>query len=233
MQTLIIVLTALALLWLGARWLSDGDIGQLVRSSRIWLLVGLLCGALLMLARGQMWIALALLGGAVGLLRLLGVAGEWRHGAVADLAKVTTDHLDLRIDTKSGRARGRILKGFFKGRRIEDLRPVELAHLWHDCRFEDAASAELVARILDAVHPTWREDLARDEGTTQGGTPAQMTVKEAREILGVDETASDDEIRRSHRELMQRLHPDRGGSNYLAAKVNEAKALLLKRRPSL
>ena len=230
MQTLLIVLTALALLWLGARWFANGDVGQLVRGSRIWLLIALLSGALVMLARGQVWIALALLGGAAVLLRLLVGTADWRRDAAEHVARVVTDHLDLRIDSRSGRARGRIIKGFFKGRRIEGLRPVELAHLWHDCRFGDAQSAEIVARILDAVHPSWREDLARDEGTAPGGAPAQMTLKEAREILGVDERASDEEIRRSHRELMQRLHPDRGGSNYLAAKVNEAKALLLRRR---
>jgi hypothetical protein len=140
---------------------------------------------------------------------------------------VTTEHLEMELDHDSGTMRGRVLKGFFAGRRLESLRPVELAHLWQDCRFADPQSAQLVEAYLDQVHPTWRDDLARGEAEHSNGPDGKMTVAQALEILGLAAGASEDDVRRTHRELMLKLHPDRGGSTYLAAKVNEAKDVLL------
>ncbi|NJO23509.1 MAG: DnaJ domain-containing protein [Sphingomonadales bacterium] len=143
---------------------------------------------------------------------------------------VTTEHLEMELDHDTGAMRGRVLKGFFAGRDLEGLKPVELAHLWQDCRFNDPQSAQLVEAYLDRVHPSWRDDLARGEAEHTHGPDGKMTAAQALEILGLPPNASDDDIRRAHRELMLKLHPDRGGSTYLAAKINEAKDVLLARR---
>ena len=142
---------------------------------------------------------------------------------------MTTDHLEMELDHDSGAMHGRILKGFFAGRELEDLKPVELAHLWQDCRFNDPQSAQLVEAYLDRIHPSWRDDLARGEAEQSQGPDGKMTPEQALEILGLTAGASEEDIRRAHRELMLKLHPDRGGSTYLAAKINEAKDVLLDR----
>jgi len=154
----------------------------------------------------------------------------WGSPSSGQTSKVSTEHLEMELDHDSGAMRGRVLKGFFAGRDLEDLKPVELAHLWQDCRFNDPQSAQLVEAYLDRVHPSWRDDMARGEAEHSHGPDGKMTAAQALEILGLQPNASDDDIRRAHRELMLKLHPDRGGSTYLAAKINEAKDVLLARR---
>jgi hypothetical protein len=140
-------------------------------------------------------------------------------------SRVVTAHLDMELDHSTGELKGKILNGVFKGRQIDRMAPAELALLWQDCRFADPQSAQLLETYLDRIHSTWREDMARAEGTPGAG--GIMTKEEALEVLGLKAGASTDEIRAAHRDLMKKLHPDLGGSTYLAAKINEAKDKLL------
>jgi hypothetical protein len=142
-------------------------------------------------------------------------------------SRVVTEHLEMQLDHDSGAMTGRVLKGMFAGRSLDSLKPVEVALLWQDCRFSDPQSAQLVEAYLDRRHPSWRDDMSRDEQRMAGGPDGRMSEAEAWEILGLAAGAGDDDIRRVHRELMLRMHPDRGGSTYLAAKINEAKDVLL------
>ena len=204
-----------------------------------WLLpaagVGALIAAAYLGIRGALGSALGLAMTGLWLLSGAGTAGwggwpRWPSGSPQrgqQTSRVETEHLEMELDHDSGEMRGGITKGFFKGRTMQSLKPVELAHLWQDCRFADPQSAQLVEAYLDRVHPTWREDLARAEATAPKGPDGRMTRAEALEILGLKDGASADDIRRAHRQLMQRMHPDRGGSTYLAAKINEAKDVAL------
>lgn len=142
-------------------------------------------------------------------------------------SRVVTEHLQMELDHDTGEMQGRVLKGLFKGRSIDSLSPADMALLWQDCRNTDPQSAQLIEAYLDRAHPTWREDMARGESDMSRGPDGRMTVEEAFEILGLKPGASGDEIRRAHRDLMLKLHPDRGGSTYLAAKINEAKDVAL------
>ena len=111
------------------------------------------------------------------------------------------------------------------------LGPADLAELWRECRFSDMQSATLIEAYLDSLHPDWREDqrYSNSGAYADGAEPSQggMTRDEAFDILGVKPDATEEEIRTAHRELMMKLHPDRGGSGYLAARINMAKDVLL------
>lgn len=176
--------------------------------------------------------------GAAGFAALAGLAAAWLLWGQARLTRsapkakqvtsIKTDHLDVQLDHDSGLITGHVLKGMFAGRTLQNLKPAELALLWQDCRFVDMKSAQILEAYLDKVHPTWQADIARGEEAMARGPDGKMGEKEALEILGLKKGAGEEEIRKAHRELMMRLHPDRGGSTYLASKVNEAKAVLLK-----
>jgi hypothetical protein len=233
MQALLLGLATLALGLLALAAFARANPSVLARRSNT-VLGGLVLGAAaLSLFRGSLPFAFGL--GMLGIWLLAGRGGApfGGFGGIGQgdgedrVSTVRTDHLEMQLDHASGRMRGRILKGFFKGRRIEGLKPVELAHLWQDCRFVDPQSAQLIEAYLDRVHPTWRDDMARAEADAPKGADGRMTQEEALEILGLASGASAEDIRRAHRELMLRMHPDRGGSTYLAAKINEAKDVAL------
>jgi hypothetical protein len=142
-------------------------------------------------------------------------------------SRIETEHLEMELDHDTGEMRGRVLKGLFKDRDIDSLSPADMALLWQDCRHTDPQSAQLIEAYLDRVHPSWREDMARGEEHMSRGPDGRMDLEEALDILGLKPGADAEDVRRAHRDLMLRLHPDRGGSTYLAAKINEAKDVAL------
>ena len=152
-------------------------------------------------------------------------------------SKVRTEFLDLELDHDSGAMRGHVLKGAYKGRLLADLNLEQLLELRTECRAAaprgDAQSAQLLDAYLDRTEKDWRQKagLGTEEGAAedsgQGSTPTAMTRDEALEILGLKAGTSADDIHKAHRTLMKKLHPDQGGSTYLAAKINQAKDVLL------
>jgi hypothetical protein len=228
MQYLLLGLAALLIFLLLTRAYTVADPKALVRRLRIVAGVAVLAGAGVLLFRGSAGYAMSL--GALGVWLLWGAGTPpWGGGQASPgrTSRVATEHIEVELDHDTGQIRGRVLKGFFAGRDLETLAPVEMAHLWQDCRFSDPQSAQVLEAYLDRAHPTWREDMARAEGEG-GGPDGRMTRAQALDILGLDEGASDEDIRRAHRDLMLRMHPDRGGSTFLAAKINEAKDVLLR-----
>jgi DnaJ-domain-containing protein 1 len=96
----------------------------------------------------------------------------------------------------------------------------------------DEESRALLMAYLDRREPSWRDHAQGDAATGRGRSAwssGKMTEEEAYQILGVQPGASAKDIGSAHRALMKKLHPDQGGSTYLAARVNEAKDILLRR----
>jgi hypothetical protein len=229
MQYLLLGLAALLLFLLAARVYTAANPQVLVRQLRIGAGVAALAGAGFLVLRGLVGYAMSL--AALGSWLLWG-QGSFSWGGNAQKApgqtsRVVTEHLEVELDHDTGAISGRVLKGAFAGRQLEELAPLELARLWQDCRFADPQSAQILEAYLDRAHPTWREDLGRTEGGQATGPEGAMTREQALEILGLRAGATEQDIRRAHRELMMKLHPDHGGSTYLAAKLNEAKDVLL------
>ena len=148
-------------------------------------------------------------------------------------SEVETRFFKMTLDHDSGVMTGLVKEGRFRGRALEDLGIEELVDLWAECRAEDAQSAAVLEAYLDRTQgEAWREAAQRDYGGAGAGPrppsgPGAMSQEEAYEILGLEPGASPEEIHEAHRRLMQKIHPDHGGSNYLAAKINQAKARLL------
>jgi len=147
-----------------------------------------------------------------------------------NISKVQSYSFAMELDHDTGAVSGRVLNGQFAGMDLLDLGENETRALLAEVG-SDADSLSLLESWLDANRAGWREYFAEQDaggGATapSGGDP----IAEAYEVLGLKPDASEDDIRTAHRELMKAVHPDHGGSSYLAVKINQARDLLLKQR---
>ncbi|GAB4069907.1 DnaJ domain-containing protein [Ancylobacter sonchi] len=222
-----------ALLYYGLKFFARTDPKRLARLSRSvggWLAV-LLAGFLG--ARGHIETALPL--GIFGLSLLGWNLGTGKGGSpwsrlrrsAGNSSTVRTASLEMVLDHDSGRLAGRILIGPLAGRDLDTLPVGDIAR---QALTLDAESRQLLEAYLDRRSPGWREHAQGETGRRSAAPPqgGAMTEQQAYEVLGLQPGAGADEIRKAHRTLMKKLHPDQGGSNYLAARVNEAKDILLR-----
>ena len=143
-------------------------------------------------------------------------------------SSVRSAALEMELDHDTGEMDGIVLAGVFEGQRLGNLAEQDLFDLLNELQ-SDEESVLLLEAYLDRRIAGWREDADRDPGAGHVATPRSgaMSKQEAYEILGLDFGAGAAEIRKAHRRLMKGMHPDSGGSTFLAAKINEAKEVLL------
>jgi hypothetical protein len=147
--------------------------------------------------------------------------------ASGQTSDVETRFLRMSLDHDSGELNGVVLEGQLKGRRLDELKLESLLDLLAACRAEDPKSAAVLEAYLERIHgDVWHEDEYENDGG-QTGDPQTMSLDEARQILEVKAGATHEDITQAHRRLIQKMHPDRGGSTFLAAKINLAKQTLL------
>jgi DnaJ domain len=169
------------------------------------------------------------------LIRVRSILDRYRPPSGGQSSTVATAFLRMTLDHDTGRMEGTVLRGRFAGMRLEELGAADLLALLRECRAEDEEGARLLEAYLDRAHPDWRDELAGERtstGTGGGGTrpsSGDMGVEEAYAILGLSPGADPEAIKEAHRRLMVKLHPDHGGSDYLATKINRARDVLLHR----
>ena len=136
--------------------------------------------------------------------------------------------LEMELDHDSGDMDGLVLTGRFEGQRLSDLADEQLLSLLAEVA-ADSDSVALLEAYLDRRLPGWREDFDGDTDAGAGGTPhsGAMSIDEAYEILGLTPGASEAAVHEAHRRLIKSVHPDQGGSSFLAAKINQAKDRIL------
>jgi DnaJ domain len=151
-------------------------------------------------------------------------------GGTGQQSSVRTAGLEMSLDHDTGEMDGRILAGRHEGKLLSKLQLSELLEVAEDMR-ADAESLRLLEGYIDRAHPGWRDDVNADETRRQSAAAraSGMSAKEAYQILGLEPGASETEVRDAHRRLIKQVHPDRGGSAALAAKINEAKDRILGR----
>ncbi|MBL8630089.1 MAG: DnaJ domain-containing protein, partial [Rhodospirillaceae bacterium] len=154
-----------------------------------------------------------------------GFARTMGGGAKANTSQVQSAFLTMTLDHDTGHLDGQVVQGRFSGRALSSLPLEDLMTLAGDVQ-TDAESAALLESFLDRAHPDWRE-----RGTTASKPSApssmMMSEEEALQILGLSKGAGPDDIKSAYRRLMALAHPDKGGTDYLAAKINAAKDFLL------
>jgi hypothetical protein len=241
MPTLIAGIVVVALLYVALNVVKGADPKWLARILRGGGGVLALAAALFVGARGELAVAIPLGIFGAGLLgwspfgAQLGAAwgqyGPQAWKSQGQKSQVRSQFIEMTLDHDSGTLEGRLTAGPEAGRPLSDFSLDELVAL---ARGFDAESWALLESYLDRRFPAWREH-AQGHAAGRGGgedrraaSAGKMSAEEAYQILGLKPGAGRDEISRAHRGLMKKLHPDQGGSTYLAARVNEAKDTLLR-----
>jgi hypothetical protein len=236
MAYFLVGLAVLVLLLVIARRFVAADPRKLAAVTRKAGGIAALAAAGFLILRGALPVAIPLV---MFGLALMGRRGGFSFGGAFGSARKTpgqrshikTDRLEMELDHDSGQMEGQCLSGRFAGRKLSSLSDREAMELLGELHQEGAPEAAVMDAYLDWRLPGWRGDGAdeksQEEPRRARARGSRMSAEEAYALLGIKRGASEDEVRQAHRRLMMKVHPDQGGSTYLAARINEAKEVLL------
>ena len=165
--------------------------------------------------------------------RMAAAGGGGPGAGTGQSSDVETRFLRMALNHDSGQMTGEVLEGDYAGRTLDSMSMDEVVDLLRVCWIEDQPSAQVLEAYLNRVHPDWRQSPGgaaaanADSGRQESPRGGDMTRAEALDVLGLDDGASEKDIKDAHHRLIGGLHPDHGGSTYLAAKINQAKDVLL------
>jgi DnaJ domain len=235
-MTLIYGVAAVAILWWFLSSFTQANTATIAKVIRVTGGTLLLGAAGLLGLRGRIDIAILLGGCGLWLLGWsalsipgLGAATQRSPGSTS---RVRSALIEMELDHDTGEMNGAVLAGVFAGRRLNSFDEAGLQQLLAECRAGDPDGVRLLEAYLERRFPHWRDKAHASEQTQADDKPRSgaLTEEEAYQILGLAPGASPEAIRQAHRALMKKLHPDQGGSTYLAARVNQAKDFLLHHR---
>ena len=250
-RVIILIVIAIALYML-VRWFIDTspeNVKKQLKKVGIFLVAGIF---ILLALTGKLHWLFALLGGLIPFAQRLltifrgyqmfkNLAGQFKTMSGApgggpsssnqgQTSTISTEWLKMTLDHDSGDLFGTVLQGQYRGKQLEEMPLNELIELLADCRIQDEESATLLETYLDRrFGEQWREQFNHEQsaGHSYGGGNEDVSLDEAYEILGLTHDTTLEEVKTAHKRLIQKLHPDRGGSSYLAAKINKAKDILV------
>lgn len=230
-QWLLIAVGLLFLLVVAVKHYSNASAATLARGLRNGVIGAIVLIGLLLALSGRLPWQTAI--GAWILPLIVFLFNRWSRGArtaepsPGKTSRVTTRFLRMSLDHDSGDLDGTVVEGVFAGRTLSSMSLDELRRLLAEVA-TDPDSLNVLTAYLDRAHGTaWREAGDGEGQNGAAGPGGTMTREEAYRVLGLAPGASKDAIRAAHRKLMKLAHPDHGGSDYLASKINEAKDLLL------
>ena len=171
---------------------------------------------------------LPFLGKAAILLRWLPLLSWARRAYGSSAVRLQTAWLEVVIERKTGAMDGTVRQGEFSGQKLSQLSLSQLETLLQACA-SDLQSAALLRTYLQRTQAGWQGGEATGGEGTDDFEDSPMSTETAAQILGVSPKAPESEIRSAHRALAQKLHPDRGGNDYLTRKINQARDILLKK----
>lgn len=245
---MVFIVAGLLLLWLGSSLLREflsANPAVVARRVKQGSGIGALIAALFLLLSGRFDIAFGMAGLGFWLTRgqqapIWGGLGRAARSArrASRVSKVRSVLIEMQLDHGTGAMTGSVLAGPLAGQSLDNLVQPQCESLYGLCITADPEGARLLEAYLDRRFPGWgsadqdqRDSGNADRANRRRGAAGSMSEQEAYELLGLAKGASREEIARAHRSLMKKAHPDHGGSTDLAARVNEAKDVLMRRHP--
>lgn len=206
------------------------------RAGYVKFLIGLTVATVIVLTvTGRMhWVGAALTGAFVFLrqilpwvIRALPFLNKLRQqNTQAGQSAIQTNHLSATLDHATGSIDGEVIEGPHKGWLLSELSLEQLDELLRHYQTEDEESAQLLVAYIDQRHQQ-AEQASEKQHSANKTAASESARSEAFATLGLEDNATEEEIIAAHRSLIQKLHPDRGGNDFLAAKINQAKDILL------
>ncbi len=247
-----IALVACLIIYLSLRLLYRKDPAKFSRGFLYVLIGSIIAGVVILAASGRLhWMfaffagLLPFLGRLSGLLRFLPLVRMFQahrsrkqggssasgsgRGSGGGSSTVQSHYFRMTLDHRTGEMSGAVLAGKYSGSELAQLAVEQLREVMVETAADSDSRALLIAYLQRRFGPDWQTQfsVSSADNNRHYGHDGEMTRNEAAEILGVEESASKAQVIKAHRSLMQKFHPDRGGSDYLAAKINRAKEILL------